>query len=115
MAASQSLPAEFAELAPFAHWARPTEYGRMELRETSTLADLESFYGALIGRLPAIVTYLNQFSLEALPEDARRLLNLALMLTEVSFAVERYRQPTVINGRERARFFPHGAPQATDS
>ncbi|SRR5579875_1944115 len=115
MAATESLPAEFAELAPFAHWAKPTEYARMELRETSTLAQLEAFYEAMIGRLPAIVQYLNRFALDAMPGDARRLLDLALMLNEASFAVERYRQPTVINGRERARFFPYGAPQATDS
>lgn len=113
MAASDSLPTAFADLALFAHWAKPSEYARMALRETSTLDELQAFYDAMIGRLPAIVDYLNGFSLGAMPEDARRLLDLALMLTEASFAVERYRQPTVINGGERARFFPDGEPQAT--
>jgi 7-keto-8-aminopelargonate synthetase-like enzyme len=109
MAETDSFPADFADLAPFAHWARPTEYARMELRETSTLAELQAFYDAMIERLPAIVSYLNRFPVDAMPGDASRLLNLALMLTEASFAVERYRQPTVINGRERARFFPRGS------
>lgn len=111
MADPQTLPAEFADLAPFAHWAKPSEYARMEQRETSTLAALQGFYDAMIGRLPAITAYLNRFPLDKMPADARCLLDLALMLTEASFAVERYRQPTVINGGERARFFPRGMPR----
>ena len=38
--------------------------------------------------------------------QSERLLRMMLSLNEVSIAVERYRQPRVINGRERARFFP---------
>ncbi len=101
-----ALPQAFQDLGPFIGWALATEYERMAARETSTMEALQAFYDAMIGRLPEIVAYLNQFSLAAMPEEARLLLNMALSLTEASIAVERYQQPLVVNGRERARFYP---------
>jgi hypothetical protein len=101
-----ALPESFQDLGPFAHWALSAEVERMAARENSTLEELQVFYDAMMRRLPAIVEYLNLFPLDRMPEEAQRLLQMALSLNEVSFAVERYRQPRVINGRERARFFP---------
>jgi len=100
------LPESFRDLEPFAHWALSAEVERMAARENSTFEELQVFYDAMMRRLPAIVEYLNQFPLDRMPEQAQRLLNMALSLNEVSIAVKRYRQPRVINGRERARFFP---------
>jgi hypothetical protein len=101
-----ALPESFEDLEPFAHWGLRTEVERMAARETSTIEELQVFYDAMMRRLPAIAEYLNQFPLHRMPEPAQRLLNMALSLNEISIAVERYRQPRVINGRERARFFP---------
>ena len=101
-----TLPEPFKDLEPFIDWALPTEPERMAARETGTIEELQVFYDAMMGRMPAVVEYLNQFPLDRMPDDARRLLNMALSLNEVSIAVERYRQPRVINGRERERFFP---------
>jgi len=101
-----ALPESFKDLEPFAHWARATEPERMAARETGTIEELQVFYDAMLRRIPAIVEYLNQFPLDRMPDDARRLLNMALALNEVSIAVERYRQPRVVRGRERERFFP---------
>lgn len=101
-----ALPESFQDLEPFAQWARSTEVERMATRENSTIEELQVFYDAMLRRLPAIVEYLNQFPLDRMPETAQQLLQMALTLNEVSIAVERYRQPRVINGRERARFFP---------
>lgn len=101
-----ALPESFQDLEPFAHWALGAEVERMAARETSTIEELQVFYHAMMRRLPAIVEYLNRFPLDRMPAEAQRLLNMALSLNEVSIAVERYRQPRVINGRERARFFP---------
>jgi hypothetical protein len=103
-----ALPEEFKDLERFEGWALASEPARMEKRETSSMDEIKSFYDAMIGRLPAIVAYLNKHPIDALPDKERRLLDMALSLTEASFAVERYNQPTVINGRERARFFPNG-------
>jgi hypothetical protein len=101
-----ALPESFQDLEPFAHWALATEVERMAARENSSIEELQVFYDALMRRMPAIVDYLNQFALDQMPEPAQQLLLMALSLNEVSLAVERYRQPRVINGRERARFFP---------
>ena len=102
-----ALPDGFKDLERFeAGWALTSEPARMQTRATSSMDEIKSFYDALIGRLPAIAAHLNTHPIDAMPERERRLLHMALMLTEASFAIERYNQPTVINGRERARFFP---------
>ncbi len=101
-----ALPDSFKDLEPFAHWAIETEPGRMAARENGSIEELQVFYDAMMRRFAAIVEYLNQFPLDRMPEPAARLLNMALALNEVSLAVERYRQPRVVNGRERDRFFP---------
>jgi len=96
----------FGDLEPFIRWDLATEPERMAARESSTLEEMRTFYDATILRLPAIVQYLNGFPSDRMPPEAQRLMNMALSLNEVSIAVERYRQPRVINGRERDRFFP---------
>jgi len=96
----------FSDLEPFIRWDLATEPERMAARESSTLEELRIFYDAMLARLPVIVEYLNSFPLDRRPPAAQRMMNLALSLNEVSIAVERYRQPRVVNGRERDRFFP---------
>jgi hypothetical protein len=98
------LPASFAELEPFAHWALATERERLMAREASTMEELQMFYDAMMPRLVAIVEYLNDFPLDGMPENARRLLDMALSVVEVSIATELYRQPKAISGFDRARF-----------
>jgi hypothetical protein len=98
------LPGPFRDLEPFADWALPTERERMAARESSRIEELQVFYSAMMGRLPAIVEYLKQFPLDRMPEDSQRLLEMALSLVEVSIAVELYRRPQVINGFDRSRF-----------
>jgi hypothetical protein len=100
------LPGPFRDLEPFADWALPSEKERMAARESGTMEELQVFYDEMIARLPAIVEYLKQFPLDRMPEDAQRLLEMALSLVEVSIAVELYRQPQVINGFDRSRFGP---------
>ena len=52
----------------------------------------------------AVISYLDQFPLEALPADAQRLLYLTLSLAEVGTAVELFKQPSVPDGYDAARF-----------
>jgi hypothetical protein len=92
---SVTLPAEFADLAPFAGWALPTERDRYNKRITSTMAELQAFYDASFPRLEEAMAYLDHFELDALPDDARHLLWLCCALVTVSFPVEVWRQPRV--------------------
>jgi hypothetical protein len=89
------LPAEFADLEPFADWAVPTEGARYAKRLASTMEDLQAFYDAALPRLDAAAAYLEQFDVNDLPEDAKRLLWLGCSLVTVSFPVEVWRQPRV--------------------
>ncbi len=57
--------------------------------------ELQAFYDAAFPRLEAVIDYLDQFDIDELPDDARRLLWLCYSLVNVSFPVEVWRQPRV--------------------
>jgi hypothetical protein len=90
-----TLPSEFADLEPFADWGLPTERERYAKRLSTTMDELQAFYDAAFPRLDAAASYLEQFELDALPQDAKRLLWLFCALVTVSFPVEVWRQPRV--------------------
>ena len=89
------LPAAFAELEPFADWAIPTERARYAKRVSSTMDELQAFYDAAFPRIDDALAYLEPFPIDALPEDATRLLWLYCALMTASFPVEVWRQPRV--------------------
>jgi hypothetical protein len=91
----RQLPPEFADLEPFADWALPTERERYAKRLASTMDVLHAFYDAAFPRLEDAATYLEKLPLDALPEDATRLLQLCYSLINVSFPIEAWRQPRV--------------------
>ncbi|MFZ1122720.1 MAG: hypothetical protein WAN81_21040 [Candidatus Binataceae bacterium] len=66
--------------------------------------EINVLYNALLPRLKEILAYLDQFSLEEMPQDAQRLLFLTLSLAEVSIAVELFHEPKVTGGCDPARF-----------
>ena len=90
-----TLPAQFADLEPFADWAIPTERARYAKRISSTMDELQTFYDAAFPRMDDALAYLEQFSMDALPEDAMHLLWLCCSLMTASFPVEVWRQPRV--------------------
>jgi hypothetical protein len=90
-----TLPADFADLEPFASWSLETEAERYAQRLSSSMDELQAFYDTAFPRLEATIDYLDQFDINALPEDARRLLWLCYSLVNVSFPVEVWRQPRV--------------------
>src|SRR5262245_58676313 len=90
-----SLPAAFAALEPFAGWVLPTERERYAKRIASTMGELQAFYDAAFPRIEEALNYLEPFSLDALPDDAKHLLWLYCSLVTVSFPVEVWRQPRV--------------------
>jgi hypothetical protein len=89
------LPAEFADLEPYADWALPSEDERYDKRIASTMDELQAFYDAAFPRIEDAFTYLEQYPLDALPPEAANLLNLLNALMTASFPVEVWRQPRV--------------------
>jgi hypothetical protein len=92
---STSFPAEFADLEPFSGWALEFERERYAKRLASSMDELQAFYDVAFPRLDDAASYLEQFELPALPDDAKRLLWLCYSLVNVSFPVEVWRQPRV--------------------
>jgi len=89
------LPAEFADLEPFADWAIHGERARYAKRVSSTMEQLQTFYDAAFPRVDDAMTYLEKYELDDLPEEGKRLLWLYCALVTVSFPVEAWRQPRV--------------------
>ncbi len=102
----QQLPAAFTDLEPFMAWSLTTEAERQRKRMSSSMADIQAFYDTLLPRMDAIIAYLDQFPLHAIPADAQRLLQLTFSLAEVAAAVELFKQPNVADGYDATRFVP---------
>jgi hypothetical protein len=95
---TRALPAEFADLEPFAStWCLPTEPERWERRIASSIDDLHAFYDACFPRAEAAMQYLDRFELETMPDNAVRLLQLLCSLALVSYVVEVWRQPLPVD------------------
>jgi len=90
------LPAEFSDLERFvADWCLDSEPERYAKRLSSTMDEIQEFYDAIMPRAEDAIRYLEKFPLDALPEDAWRLLKLLYSLILMSFAVEIWRQPRI--------------------
>ena len=68
---------------------------RYAKRLTCTMDELQAFYDAAFPRLEEAMAYLDKFDLNALPDDATRLLWLCYSLVNASFPVEVWRQARV--------------------
>jgi hypothetical protein len=92
------LPPEFADLEPFAStWCLATEPERWAQRVASSMREMKSFYDACFPRAQDAIDYCDRFPLDAMPEDAARLLQLVHSLSMVSFPVEVWLQPSPID------------------
>ena len=89
------LPTAFSDLEPFTDWCLETEAERYAKRLASTMDELQAFYDAAFPRLEDATAHLDQLELDALPDDATRLLWLCYSLVNASFPVEVWRQPRV--------------------
>lgn len=97
------LPEQFRELEQWRAWSLATEQERSDRRQASTMEDIKAFYAAMLARMEEVLPYLDQFSVDALPEDATRLFYLMLSLAEVAPAVEQFGQPSVVDGYDVKR------------
>jgi hypothetical protein len=93
------LPPAFADLEPWAvAWCLPTEPERWAQRLESSMDELQAFYDAVFPRAEDAIAWCDAFALDDMPADAERLLQLLHSLLMVSYAVEVWKQPEVING-----------------
>jgi len=90
------LPAPFADLEPYAReWALPTESERYAKRLASTMDELQRFYDAVFPPVEEAIAYCDNYSLDDMPDDVQRLMQLVYSLIIVSMPVEAWRQPHV--------------------
>ena len=93
------LPPAFTELEPWAAtWCLATEPERWAQRMRTPMAELQAFYDACFPRAEEAIAWCDGFPLDRLPADAERLLQLLHSLLLVSYAVEVWKQPEVVNG-----------------
>ena len=104
--AKRLLPEAFADLEDWGAWALPKETERSRKRQASTMAEIRAFYDALLPRMAAVLSYLNEFPLDGLPEPEERLFYLTLALAEVAPAVELFQQPREDETFDVAQFIP---------
>lgn len=103
-AAGAALPEPFSDLESFASWALPAERERNGRRRASTMEGLRAFYDAILPRMDEIIAYLDQYPLDAMPDDARCLLLMGLSFMEISPAVELLGEPDESGVFEASRF-----------
>jgi hypothetical protein len=90
------LPKAFGDLEPYAFkWCLASESERYATRLASSIEEMQAFYDAFFPRAEEAMTYCEQFPLDDMPDDARRLLQLMHSLVMVSFPVELWRQPRI--------------------
>lgn len=96
MSETTTLPPAFVALEPFvAGWAHATNAARLEKRMTSSMAEIEAFYAAMLPLLEPALQHLDRFQLGALPASEDTLYRLVLAAGEAAVAVEIYRAPTL--------------------
>ena len=99
------LPELFQDLEPFASaWALSTERERIQQRQTGEPAELRAFYDAMVPRLNDALSYLDQYSLSDMPEDARTLFYMILSLAGVGLTVEADRSQSAGRYFDSTRF-----------
>ena len=92
------LPEEFADLERFSDWCLPTEEERYTKRLDSTMAEMQELYDAGLTRLEDIMVYVDaRFPLKGMPDDAKALVHLGQSIVMVSFPVEVWKQPRVLD------------------
>ena len=104
--ADNRLPPTFEDLEPLVAegWSLGTWPERNARRYASTMEELRSFYDRLMARAEDALEYLAKIDLEDLEPQDLRLLQLMVMLPEVSFPVERHGQPATPDGVDTTRF-----------
>jgi hypothetical protein len=90
---NSTLPQGFTDLDLFAaDWALPTRAQRYEARLSKPYDELVAFYDAVAPRAEEAIGYLNSLDINALPDEATRLLHLLYSMVLVSYSVNVFKQ-----------------------
>jgi hypothetical protein len=68
----------------------PTDRERSAKRQSSAMAEITTFYQAMLPRMEEVLSYLAQYTSEQVPADVQRLFYLTLSLAKIAPAVEMY-------------------------
>ena len=92
------LPEEFADLERFTDWCLPIEEERYQKRLSSTMVQMQDFYDTAFPRLDDVMEYCDaRFPLDGMPDDAKALIHMMQSLVNVSFPIEVWKQPRVLD------------------
>src|SRR4051794_25311998 len=90
------LPAEFADLEPFAEkWCLVTEPERYATRVEASMAELQTFYDAMTARAAAAIDYCDQYPLDDMPALVVNLMYLIYSFIHATSPVGVWLQPRV--------------------
>nr|WP_168518209.1 SRPBCC family protein [Streptomyces sp. S1D4-11]QIZ02154.1 hypothetical protein HEP87_46975 [Streptomyces sp. S1D4-11] len=81
-------------------WSLATEPERYERRRASDMTELQALYDVGFPRIEEALGYCDKFPLDALPDRARRLLELVHSIIMVWMCVEIWHQPRVVDGAD---------------
>jgi len=88
-----ALPQAFSELEPYvADWALATRAERYAARLDRPFDELVAFYDAIAPRAEEAIAYLDGLDINALTDEATRLLHLLYSMILVSYAVNVFKQ-----------------------
>jgi hypothetical protein len=88
-----ALPQAFSELEPYvADWALATRAERYAARLDRPFNELVAFYDAIAPRAEEAIAYLDGLDINALSDEATRLLHLLYSMILVSYAVNVFKQ-----------------------
>lgn len=76
-------------------WGLPTAHERLTRRTEATMVEIEDFYQAIVPRLEEIITFLNQFPVEQIPQQFLPLAYTALAACETDDAVNVWKSPAL--------------------
>ena len=94
MVIGTQLPHGFQDLETWVErWALDGQAARYNRRRTSSMAELQGFYDALLPRMDEMIGHLNTILPSNYDEWQSRLINLALMFIETAMAVELFHEP----------------------
>ena len=102
--AEPPLPEAFQDLAPWLDWALDPERARTERREASSMAEIRTFYDAVLPRLEEMIRYLEGYRRGDMPAPAQRLYLISLSLVEVANLVELYKRREDVEACDPLRY-----------
>jgi len=98
MTTGRMLPEPFADLERFAStWVLPSANERYQRRLESSMPEMQDFYDSMVARGDAIWAYFDDYGIDDLPEEGVNLLWMLCSLSAVSFAIDVFKQPKVID------------------